>query len=325
MIYFEVPFFSRLHREQLHAMCAAPPQFGEPKDDFSYLPIDPIYTTGNGLPSFVVRHASKTKTLLTIGSDSDVISTHWYLSVLLHDFIGQYKQKWLNQLIKSPLPILQHCLIDSTTIHPISGLNSLYLTLLCFNKDITDNIWRISPVRDNKDSVYLSSYIHKLSSTPNTDILQSCPHPFLFLNPNDEYQQHIYAGVNIVPHNKNYRTFCERLPFKPLGMQYTPSSWVSVLINKFSHFKPFKVATAVAAEHPDLFAALIVCSVGLPANLLFDHTNFCSLVDISKYELCEKLVQLSPLVDYCSTLMIDESQITSNFSYFIDQHNADIA
>lgn len=323
MIYFDVPFFNKTHREQLQSMCAAPPHLSESKDEFTYLPVDSIYTTGNGLPSFVVKKASKSKTLLTIGNDSDVICTHWFLAELLTDFVAKYQQKWLNNLMSSQLPILQHSLINQSSIYPISGLNSLYLTLLSQKLDITDNVWSITAT-NNKPPVYLSSYIHKLDSKLDSNSSRICAHPFLFSKTTDKFHQHIYAGVNIFPSNKNYRTFCERLPFKPLGMQYTPSSWVSVLINKFSHFKTFKTATTVAAQHPDLFAALIVSSVGLPANLLLDHTNFCSIIDTSKYELCEKLVKISPLIDYCTTLMTDKSQMTSGFSYFIEQENYDI-
>ncbi len=321
MIYFNVPHFSKVHREQLHAMCAAPPDLNDPKDDFIYLPVDSIYTTGNGLPSFIVKHASANNKLLTISSDSDVIHTHWNLSNLIHDYISEHKQKWLNKLISSRLPTLQHCLVHRSTIYPISGLNGLYLTLLSQKNSTTDNMWSIDG--DFNNPVYLSSYIHKLDFKPSLSDTKICAHPFIHAKECDVFQQHIYAGLKVYPFNKNYRTFCERLPFKPLGMQYTPSSWASVLINKFSHFGVFKSATAIASEHPDLFAALIVNSVGLPANLLLDQTNYCSLIDVSKYELCEKLVKISPLIDYCSTLMTDESQISSGFSYFIDQINSD--
>lgn len=324
MIYFEVPVFDRQHREQLRSMCAVPPSFKGSKDLFSYLPVDSIYTTGSGLPSFIVKSAHKSDALLTISEDSDVIFTHWNLALLISDFVNKHQQKWLNQLTQTALPILQHCITNSGSIHPITGLNSLYLTLVSINEGITDNIWRIGIPEKDTESVYLSSYIHKMAKPPSSTLYNCCPHPFLFLGADDIYKQHIYAGINLVPCNKNYRTFCERLPFGPLGMQYTPSSWVSVLINKLSHFKPFKAATAVAAKHPDLFAALVVCSVGFPASLLFDHTNYCSLLDTSKYELCEILVQISPLVDYCTTLMIDESQITNRISYYVEQTNPDL-
>lgn len=324
MIYFEVPSFDRIHREQLRAMCAVPPSFGEHKDDFFYLPVDAVYTTGSGLPSFIVKFAHKNTALLTIGSDSDVIFTHWSLATLIHDFVNEHEQKWLNKLTQSPLPILQHCITNGSSIHPITGLNSLYLTLICEKEGVADNIWKVSTDRFELNTVYLSSYIHKMAKEPSSSLLNSCPHPFSFLDDNDKHKQHIYAGVNLVPCNKNYRTFCERLPFGPLGMQHTPSSWVSVLINKLSHFKPFKNATAVAYKHPDLFAALVVCSVGFPAALLFDHTNYCSLLDTSKYELCDILVQISPLVDYCTTLMIDETQISNRISYYLEQQNIDI-
>ena len=324
MIHFDVPVFDRQHKEQLRAMCAVPPSLQGAKDAFSYLPVDAMYTTGSGLPSFVVKSSHKNGSLLTISEDSDVIFTHWNLALLINDFVNKYQQKWLNQLTQTALPILQHCITDGGYIHPITGLNSLYLTLLSIEQKNTDNIWRISVSGKETDSVYLSSYIHKLEKTFFSGLDKSCPHPFLFLNKEEVYQQHIYAGINIVPCNKNYRTFCERLPFSPLGMQYTPSSWVSVLINKLSHFNTFRAATAVAAQHPDLFSALVVCSVGFPSSLLFDHTNYCSLLDVSKYELCEILVQISPLVDYCTTLMIDQDQITNHISYYIDQSNSDI-
>lgn len=324
MIYFEVPIFDQQHREQLRAMCAVPPSFKSSKDQFSYLPVDSIYTTGSGLPSFIVKNSHKTNALLTISEDSDVIFTHWHLALFIKRFIDKHQQKWLNQLTQTALPILQHCITNGSSIHPITGLNSLYLTLASIEMGVTDNMWRIENTDTKPNTVYLSSYIHKMAQPPSSSLNHCCPHPFLFLDSKAPYKQHIYAGVNISPCNKNYRTFCERLPFGPLGMQYTPSSWVSVLINKLSHFEPFRNATAIAAKHPDLFSALVVCSVGFPSSLLFDHTNYCSLLDVSKYELCEILIQISPLVDYCTTLMIDESQISNRISYYVNETNPDI-
>ena len=324
MIDFDVAKFEQSHREQLQAMCAVPPELEGQHDEFAYFPVDVVYTTGSGLPSFLVRQASQENLLLTISEDSDVIFTQWNLALLLHKFVAVHEQKWLNKLTQSTLPILQHSLTNGTSIYPITGLNSLYLTLLAYNRGITDNIWKVVHTA-NDDTAYLSSYIHRLSSEPMGRNLRQCPHPFMFVDADERYQQHIYAGVNITPCDKNYRNFCERLPFKLFGIQYTPASWSSLLINKFSHFEAFDMAIKVAAKHPDLFSALIICSVGFPTSMLYEHTNYCSLLDISKYEICEALVLMPPLVDYCTTIMTDETQINNGISYYLDQHNHDMA
>lgn len=324
MIYFDVPRFQKTHREQLQAMCAVPPALDGKRDEFAYFPVDAVYTTGSGLPSFLVKAANQNNQLLSISEDSDVIFTHWNLALLLHEFIGKHEQKWLNKLTQSSLPTLQHSFASDTALYPVTGLNSLYLTLLAYKRNISDNVWRLS--RDSDDNTaYLSSYIHQVKVEPSSETLKHCPHPFVFLDPDSLYQQHVYAGVNITPFSKNQRNFCERLPFSSLGMQYTPSSWVFVLINKFSYFEPFKVAAEIAGAHPDLFSALVVCSVGLPANMLYDHANYCSLLGVSKYQICEMLVLMSPLVDYCTAIMTDDRRINHGVSYYLEQSNYDIA
>lgn len=327
MIRFNIPLFDDIHKEQLHAMCAVPPDFNTNKSPFSYFPIDALYTTGSGLSSAIVQHASNANQLLTISEDSDVIFTHWHLAVLLREFIALHQKKWLNKLSSLTLPSLQHLIDVDGELSPVTGLNSLLLNLYCAKHNITSNVWELSQSKE-PDAIYLSSYIHKVSTAHGSNQIkknQDYPHPFLFLDESDKYKQHVYAGVSIIPTGNSSDTFCQRSPFKQLGMPYTLSAWGAMLISKLGHFSEFKEATELAQKHLDLFMALLVCSSGFPKRYLYSHLDYCSLLNYSEYSICEILMVLSPMVDFCTTLMIDANKVDSHVSYFIEYSNPDIA